>query len=92
MNGKHEEGAVKGLREDCTCSIAKIIICNYLPMETRIAVLTEDEEHKKGGSQRQRKVLSSHLCSFRAIEKLLCNEKNNSNSLFFLFFTFTVFR
>lgn len=62
MNGKHEEGAVKGLREDCACPIAKIIICNYRPIATRIAALTQDEADKQnGGSQKQRKALSSHL-------------------------------
>lgn len=46
MNGKHEEGAVKGLREDCACPISKIIMCNYLPIATRIAALTQDKGHK----------------------------------------------
>lgn len=47
MNGKHEEGALKGLREDCTCPITKIIICNYRLIATSIAALTQDEGEKK---------------------------------------------
>lgn len=55
MNGKHEEGAVKGLREDCACPIAKIIICNYRPITTRIAALTQDEGDKKRRKSKTKK-------------------------------------
>lgn len=55
MNGKHEEGAVKGLREDCACPIAKIIICNYRPIATRIAALTQDEGDKKRKKSKTKK-------------------------------------
>lgn len=76
MNGKHEEGAVKGLREDCACPIAKIIICNYLPKATRIAALTQDEGHtKKGGSHGQRKALGSHPCSHSKTLRSFCAMK-----------------
>lgn len=47
MNGKHEEGALKGLREDCACPITKIIICNYRLIATSIAALTQDEGGEK---------------------------------------------
>ena len=39
MNGKDEEGGVKGLREDCACLIIEIIICNHLsPKKTSPAI------------------------------------------------------
>lgn len=37
VNGKDEEGEVKGLRKDCARLITEIIICNRLPPETRAA-------------------------------------------------------
>lgn len=75
MNGKHEEGAVKGLREDSACPIAKIIICNYLPKATRIALLSQDEGHKKRRKSKTKKSFKfSPLLSFGEVEKLLCNK------------------
>lgn len=83
MNGKHEEGAVKGLREDCACLIAKIIICNYLPIATRIAVLIQDEGHKKRRKSKTKKSFKfSPLLSFGDVERLLCNEKTILISFF----------
>lgn len=39
MNGKDEEGGVKGLRNDCSaCLIIEIMICNHLPPNTRAAL------------------------------------------------------
>lgn len=39
MNGKDEEGGVKGLRKDCSaCLIIETIICNHLPPKTRAAL------------------------------------------------------
>lgn len=64
MNGKHEEGAVKGLREDCACPIAKIIICNYRPIATRIAALTQDEGEKKEEVKNKEVPTSDLLRSF----------------------------
>lgn len=37
MNGRHEEGWVKGLRKDCACLIIGIIICNQVPSTARAA-------------------------------------------------------
>lgn len=61
VNEKHEEGGVKGLREDCACLIIGIIICNHLPARTMVVLHGEiipgqrkrknEEVRKKKGSQ-----------------------------------------
>lgn len=47
MNGKHEEGGVKGLRKDCACLIIEIIICNHLPPTTRDNPRAEEKQKKE---------------------------------------------
>lgn len=47
MNGKHEEGGVKGLRTDCACLIIEIIICNHFPPTTRDNRRAEERQKKR---------------------------------------------
>lgn len=55
MNGRHEEGGVKGLRKDCACLIIGLIICNRVPPTTRAAqhrwVIPERKKDRKQGSK-----------------------------------------
>lgn len=53
MNGRHEEGGVKGLRKDCACLIIGLIICNHIAPTARAAqhtlTIPERKKDRKGG-------------------------------------------